>query len=1289
MKLKFLYTFLLVVVIQTAGFATTYYSIASGDWNLNTTWSLTNGGPAVGAGVFPTATDDVVITSGKTVTVTADAFAKSISIQGILTINNGKVLTVRGNVDVANGGQFNAGTGNNDTTTIKVFGDFTNTGTANFWKSNVIIAGNLSTTSTILQNNGNIIVGGNVTASISGGGNGFIYPVNPYATVSVSGTSNSQSAGTTPTDGALIDLMNEVIYGGTNCNASAGSVSSNFSTLCVGNTMDFSSNGWSTGGSWSSSNPSVLTIDFKSGTSGNGVATGIAPGKADVIYTVKQSGCVDKISKKTITVANGVGSIDNISGVNTPCSSSNGNVYSVSPVVNATAYTWILPNGWSIISGANTNSITVSLANNAAEGNVEVYASDACGGRTISKYFYTHVGTGQATTPTVNPSGSTTFCSGSSVTLTSSSGETYLWSTGATTQSIIVNSSGSYWVKVTQYQRCLSNSSTPISVTVTSSVSASSSTPTVCVNTAIPTITHVTSGFTGISNSGVSGANGLPTGVSATFANNTITISGTPTVSGSFLYSIQLTGGCGTGNATGTITVKSDSGIIYLNGTPITSGTITYSETSPATFSISPISGAANYIWTVPAGWKDENGVALTNPVVTNTPVLKVITGIYPQAENVVVTASNLFCPSSAKVTLTSIPPSAPTLGSKIPVTCGALGSISLNGLPVSGVWTVNKIKDGTTSLVIANNSGGSYTVNNLSAGDYTFTVTNIHGVSLASATINIPDMPTTIGTWDGTKYLWDNGDPDASKKIIFKNSGSISGTVNGCSCQVNAGANVTINSGVVLNLVNGLILQPADGSIPKATLTFEDGASLIQSNNDKSINSGDIIYKRNTTALNKFDYVYWGSPVVSQALTTTTFPNTDLYYSWTGSAWHAESGIMTPGTGYIIRSNAAVTQTTGTFVGVPNNGDVFYNSPSSTAAYCLIGNPYPSAVSADKFLTTNANPNGTTGGTLYFWTHNTARFQSGNQLVYSSNDYAAYNLTGQIRGVKAISDKSNPGKAPSGQIAAGQAFFIGNNSNGQFKFTNVMRSTGSTDNSQFFRQSSTKKSATVEKSRIWLNLTNDGGAFKQLLVGYITGATNDYDNLYDGASYNGNSYVDFYSLNSGKNLTIQGRRLPFDPADVVPLGYKTTIAGTFQISIDDLDGSMVDQPIYLEDKLTGKTQDLKSGDYSFTTAIGTFKDRFVLRYTDTSKLGTKDFDVTGKGVVVSVKNSQIKVNSFDENIAAIKVYDLKGSSLYEKNKVNKNEFTIDHLASSEQFLIVMVQLENGKWITEEIIFHD
>src|SRR5664279_2811846 len=54
---------------------------------------------------------------------------------------------------------------------------------------------------------------------------------------------------------------------------------------------------------------------------------------------------------------------------------------------------------------------------------------------------------------------------------------------------------------------------------------------------------------------------GLPTGVNGNWASNVVTISGTPSVTGSFPYTVSLTGGCGSGSASGTITVTGSSTI--------------------------------------------------------------------------------------------------------------------------------------------------------------------------------------------------------------------------------------------------------------------------------------------------------------------------------------------------------------------------------------------------------------------------------------------------------------------------------------------------------------------------------------------------------------------------------------------------------------------------------------------------------------------------------------------------------------------------------------------------------
>ncbi len=72
----------------------------------------------------------------------------------------------------------------------------------------------------------------------------------------------------------------------------------------------------------------------------------------------------------------------------------------------------------------------------------------------------------------------------------------------------------------------------------------------VCDNAAITNITYATTGATGAN------VTGLPTGVSGSWMANVVTISGTPTVGGTFNYTVTLTGGCGTVSTTGSITVN-------------------------------------------------------------------------------------------------------------------------------------------------------------------------------------------------------------------------------------------------------------------------------------------------------------------------------------------------------------------------------------------------------------------------------------------------------------------------------------------------------------------------------------------------------------------------------------------------------------------------------------------------------------------------------------------------------------------------------------------------------------
>jgi len=113
--------------------------------------------------------------------------------------------------------------------------------------------------------------------------------------------------------------------------------------------------------------------------------------------------------------------------------------------------------------------------------------------------------------------------------------------------------------------------------TSTLSSSAGTNTQSVCQNTGITNITYNTKGATGATFSG------LPTGVTGAWSGNVITISGTPSVSGSFNYTATLTGGCGSVASSGTITVNPIVSVIssiYGNSNIIAGTTETYSITS-------------------------------------------------------------------------------------------------------------------------------------------------------------------------------------------------------------------------------------------------------------------------------------------------------------------------------------------------------------------------------------------------------------------------------------------------------------------------------------------------------------------------------------------------------------------------------------------------------------------------------------------------------------------------------------------------------------------------------------
>lgn len=560
----------------------------------------------------------------------------------------------------------------------------------------------------------------------------------------------------------------------------------------------------------------------------------------------------------------------------------------------------------------------------------------------------------------------------------------------------------------------------------------------------------------------------------------------------------------------------------------------------------------------------------------------------------------------------------------------------------------------------------------------------------------------TTAGNWIPL------GMP-SSTQCVQASSGTI--TVNG-----NGNAkNLTLTGTANLNITypNTLTVQDiVNTAATSGTFTIQDSASLLQING--ATNTGNITAIRNAKPMKRYDYTYWSSPVAGQTLHDLS-PITlfDKYFSWNpAGSWSAHNygaATMQAGKGYIVRAPQSfpINSTNnfiGTFIGTPNNGEITvpgFQGSTTTEVWNLIGNPYPSAISVDLFLTDVDNSE--VGGTVYLWTHNSPPEEGDTgEYTYTANDYASYNLSGGVATALAATDAIDPGDnsntLTNGYIASGQAFFVKGIKQYEdldapltnpirVKFKNGMRIAN--NNGNFFKPGPTtpvENWETTGKHRFWINLRNEQGAFNQSLIGYVENATDGLDRLYDGALFGGN-YVTIYSLLNQNKLSIQGKALPFNNEDVVPLGYKVTIAGTFNISLDHFDGLFEAQDVFLKDNLLNVIHNLKDSAYSFTSAIGTFDNRFTIVYQNET-LGTENPVINPESILVyKSKKSAITVNAGTYLLDDVKIYDVAGRLLSQVRNVNSSETVIQNLPDTQQVLIVDVLTVEGHKVAKKIVF--
>jgi len=535
-----------------------------------------------------------------------------------------------------------------------------------------------------------------------------------------------------------------------------------------------------------------------------------------------------------------------------------------------------------------------------------------------------------------------------------------------------------------------------------------------------------------------------------------------------------------------------------------------------------------------------------------------------------------------------------------------------------------------------------------------------------------------TITTWNGT--AWSNGEPDASSAAIISGTFTSPGTttstnLTACKLTVTNNATVLIKSGDSVTL-NGALTVDAGSFV-----TFNSGSNLLQSVTANT-NSGAIVVKRDSSPLKRLDYTLWSSPVANQqlqAFSSNTLSNRFYSYNTSDNLYQVLDPTTTnfdPLNGYLIRtpnnqSTTIPTIWTGQFVGVPNNGNysIALQNFATGYRYNLIGNPYPSAIDIDTFIQTNID-NGSITGTVYLW-RKTNGATNGGYCTYNFGGFVGNN--DQVMSSMLVNPASN-----TNVIQVGQGFFV--EGTGSVVFTNDMRINTSVN--RFF-----KTTNTIEKNRIWLNITNATGSFSQAMIGYMTGATQGVDPSIDGKLLSDGD-VTLASLIGTTSYVIQGRTLPFDMTDVVPLSFKVTTAGDYIITIDHADGLFSNgaQTVYLRDNTTGIVHDLSAIGYAFTSPSGTFDTRFEIIYqSPTLDVSIPTFNES-QVVIYKTLTNEISINTGNVLISKVRIFDVTGKLLQEKKGINATQ-TLMNVGLSTEILLVQITSEEGVVVTKKMLF--
>lgn len=580
-----------------------------------------------------------------------------------------------------------------------------------------------------------------------------------------------------------------------------------------------------------------------------------------------------------------------------------------------------------------------------------------------------------------------------------------------------------------------------------------------------------------------------------------------------------------------------------------------------------------------------------------------------------------------------------------------------------------------------------------------TFEYLNNDDTTTSEATVS----PITTIIWSATAATtdwntgsnWDGGSvPDVLTKeaveiqastnypIITSGTHIIAGDL-----QVNVSASITIQSGGTLEVSYDIINN--------GTIDVKESGSLVLREKKDLGGTGDYNVERLTPTYGGNDfYSYWSSPVNSSGdKIGTVFPDAELIYFFNaisaGSDWEFQdpTSDFETGVGYAIQNEGTGGQLR-TFSGVVNSGDItvnIYNTSNlagegsdgnewSEGGDNLVGNPYPAAIDWDLVIT---DPDNTEiNGEIYLWKQLNSEVGENNV-----NEYLVYNLTG--------TNEATP--ITSSYIGTGQGFFIKTESlESDLKITFKTTHQVPGENTQFYRSSNTNSNTQKTQGRSWFTF-NHNDKTNTLLIGFLEGATNEYDRLYDAPFDTNQKSMGFYTLVNGvSKAAIQGLPELKEDEVIVELGYVVDEMGDYSIDIKE---EYIDEDyyIYLLDTEKEITIDLRQKSYDFTIeTIGENSTRFKIIYSKEEKntsqksLGTDLYSVDdSKNLTVFVNDGKELMVAYDlETVKKVTLFNIQGREV----AVFIGEQTKDVSNLSAGVYIVAATLEDNRIFNKKIM---